>query len=37
MEAADEPAESALRWNPLRGPRVGLEAELPAGLAPRPR
>jgi 16S rRNA (cytosine967-C5)-methyltransferase len=31
MEAAAEPAESALRWNPLRGPRAGLEAELPAG------
>ena len=31
MEAADEPAESAMRWNPLRGPRVGLEAELPDG------
>ena len=31
MEAADEPAESALRWNRLRGPRAGLEAELPEG------
>ena len=31
MEAADEPAESALRWNPLRGPRIGLESELPEG------
>ena len=31
MEAADEPAESALRWNRLRGPRAGLEAELPPG------
>ncbi len=31
MEAADEPAESAVRWNPLRGPRAGLEAELPEG------
>jgi 16S rRNA (cytosine967-C5)-methyltransferase len=31
MEAAARPAESALRWNPLRGPRAGLEAELPAG------
>lgn len=31
MRAAAEPAESALRWNPLRGPRAGLEAELPAG------
>ena len=30
MEAAGEPAESALRWNPLRGPRVGLESELPS-------
>ena len=31
MESAAEPAESALRWNPLRGPRAGLEAELPPG------
>jgi 16S rRNA (cytosine967-C5)-methyltransferase len=31
MRAAAEPAESALRWNPLRGPRAGLEAELPEG------
>jgi 16S rRNA (cytosine967-C5)-methyltransferase len=31
MAAAGEPAESALRWNPLRGPRAGLEAELPPG------
>jgi 16S rRNA (cytosine967-C5)-methyltransferase len=31
MRAAAEPAESALRWNPLRGPRATLEAELPAG------
>jgi 16S rRNA (cytosine967-C5)-methyltransferase len=31
MEAAGRPAESALRWNPLRGPRVGLESELPSG------
>lgn len=31
MAAANEPAESALRWNPLRGPRAGLERELPAG------
>lgn len=31
MEASARPAESALRWNPLRGPRAGLEAELPAG------
>jgi 16S rRNA (cytosine967-C5)-methyltransferase len=31
MEAAGRPAESALRWNPLRGPRAGLEAELPPG------
>ena len=35
MEAAAEPAESALRWNPLRGPRAALEAELPAGWARR--
>jgi len=31
MEAASAPAESALRWNPLRGPRATLEAALPAG------
>ena len=31
MEAAAEPAESAVRWNPLRGPRATLEAELPPG------
>jgi 16S rRNA (cytosine967-C5)-methyltransferase len=31
MRAAAEPAESALRWNPLRGPRATLEAELPEG------
>lgn len=31
MEAASEPAESALRWNPLRGPRATLEAMLPTG------
>ena len=31
MESAAEPAESALRWNPLRGPRAPLEAELPPG------
>jgi 16S rRNA (cytosine967-C5)-methyltransferase len=31
MAAAGEPAESALRWNPLRGPRAALEAELPSG------
>lgn len=31
MRAAAEPAESALRWNPLRGPRSGLEADLPPG------
>jgi 16S rRNA (cytosine967-C5)-methyltransferase len=31
MEAATRPAESAIRWNPLRGPRATLEAELPAG------
>jgi 16S rRNA (cytosine967-C5)-methyltransferase len=31
MAAAAEPAESALRWNPLRGPREELEAELPEG------
>jgi len=31
LAAANLPAESAVRWNPLRGPRVGLERELPAG------
>lgn len=31
MEAATRPAETALRWNPLRGPRGRLEAGLPAG------
>jgi 16S rRNA (cytosine967-C5)-methyltransferase len=31
MAAQNRPAESALRWNPLRGPRAPLEAELPAG------
>jgi 16S rRNA (cytosine967-C5)-methyltransferase len=31
MRAANEPAESALRWNPLRGPRATLEAALPPG------
>jgi 16S rRNA (cytosine967-C5)-methyltransferase len=29
MAAANRPAESAIRWNPLRGPRATLEAELP--------
>lgn len=29
MAAANEPAESALRWNPLRGPRETVLAELP--------
>ena len=31
MAAANEPAESALRWNPLRGPRVEVERALPVG------
>jgi 16S rRNA (cytosine967-C5)-methyltransferase len=31
LAAANHPAESALRWNPLRGPRASLEAELPPG------
>jgi 16S rRNA (cytosine967-C5)-methyltransferase len=31
MAAANLPAESAIRWNPLRGPRQSLEAELPEG------
>lgn len=30
MAAANLAAESAIRWNPLRGPRATLEAELPA-------
>jgi len=29
MAAANEPAESALRWNPLRGSRAELESALP--------
>ena len=29
MAALNEPAESAVRWNPLRGPREGVEAALP--------
>lgn len=37
MRAAAESAESAVRWNPLRGPRTGLEAELPAGWSTDPR
>jgi len=31
MAAANEPAESALRWNPLRGQRVEVERALPVG------
>lgn len=31
MAAANIPPESALRWNPLRGPRQPLEAQLPGG------
>jgi 16S rRNA (cytosine967-C5)-methyltransferase len=31
MRVASLPAESALRWNPLRGPRATLEASLPPG------
>lgn len=31
MAAANEPAESALRWNPLRGSRAELEQALPVG------
>ncbi len=34
MRAAGEPAESALRWNPLRGPRATVLAELPEGAHP---
>jgi len=37
MKAAAESAESAVRWNPLRGPRAGLEAELPPGWTTDPR
>ena len=37
MRAAAESAESAVRWNPLRGPRAGLEAELPEGWTTDPR
>jgi len=37
LEAANRPAESALRWNPLRGPRGPLEAELPPGWRGDPR
>jgi 16S rRNA (cytosine967-C5)-methyltransferase len=29
MAAANQPSESAVRWNTLRGPREALEAELP--------
>ncbi len=36
MRAAAESAESAVRWNPLRGPRAGLEEELPAGWSTDP-
>src|SRR5262245_28718024 len=36
LAAANRPAESALRWNPLRGPRATLERELPAGWARDP-
>ncbi len=31
MAAANEPAESALRWNPLRGTREQVESSLPEG------
>ena len=30
LDAANRPGESALRWNPLRGPRATLEGLLPA-------
>jgi 16S rRNA (cytosine967-C5)-methyltransferase len=30
MEAANRPAQTALRWNPLRGPRSTVERALPA-------
>lgn len=30
MQAANVASESAIRWNPLRGPRVSVEAEVPA-------
>jgi 16S rRNA (cytosine967-C5)-methyltransferase len=32
LAAANLPAESAVRWNPLRGPRIGLERDLPTGF-----
>ncbi len=31
MAALNEPAESAIRWNPLRGPREQVEEALPGG------
>jgi 16S rRNA (cytosine967-C5)-methyltransferase len=31
LRAANEPAETAVRWNPLRGPRATLERLLPPG------
>jgi len=34
MATANEPAQNALRWNSLRGPREGLEALLPEGADP---
>ena len=38
VAAANRPPESALRWNPLRGPRATLERAAPAGHgARRPR
>jgi 16S rRNA (cytosine967-C5)-methyltransferase len=36
LAAANLPAESALRWNPLRGPRLPLEAQLPPGWSRDP-
>lgn len=36
MAAANLPAESALRWNPLRGPRQTVEAQLPEGWSRDP-
>ena len=37
MAAFNQPAETALRWNPLRGPRAALERELPPGWRRDPR
>lgn len=36
LAASNLPAESAIRWNPLRGPRATLERELPQGWSRDP-